>query len=173
MSLGVQRSITALSKQWRPLKRRTFPCFSGWIAAPARARGRPLRLLRTRLAVHDSKKKKSANIGAEHSHPHNPTGAAGNKEFERAGDEDALSGLSARFFTIHSRSCVSVLAQLQSWSSACLAAVSAALMLGKSPGIRSTRASDVLTQNESTPPIIHQSFREWSQIEGKRLPNKS
>ena len=41
MSPGVQRSITALSKQWRPLKRRTFPCFSGWIAAPGqRSKGR-------------------------------------------------------------------------------------------------------------------------------------
>ena len=39
MSPGVQRSITALSlsKQWRPLKRRTFPCFSGWIAAPGQS----------------------------------------------------------------------------------------------------------------------------------------
>ena len=42
-------------------------------------------------------KEKSANIGAEHSHPYNLTGAAGKKK-ERAGDEDALTGLSARFF---------------------------------------------------------------------------
>ena len=44
----IDHCIIKLWKQWRPLKTRTFPCFSGWIAAPARARGRLLRLLRTR-----------------------------------------------------------------------------------------------------------------------------
>ena len=97
MSPGVQRAITALWKQWRPLKRRTFPCFCGWIAAPARARG-PRATPKTfedqlNCPWFPKKEQTSAlNILTRR------TWQVQRENKERAGDEDALPGLSAKFF---------------------------------------------------------------------------